>query len=94
MLGSSEGKKRPKKGPKSKNFMFAFFGTSCRNFLKEEDQIIIEQYVLHSQPQGTCERAMGENRISEGMICAFGVGKDTCQVIYYIIAIVIRMAMI
>lgn len=30
-------------------------------------------------PQGTCERAMGENRISEGMICAFGVGKDTCQ---------------
>ena len=25
---------------------------------------------------------MGENRISEGMICAFGVGKDTCQVIY------------
>ena len=38
--------------------------------------------MLHGQPQGTCERAMGENRISEGMICAFGVGKDTCQVIY------------
>ena len=38
--------------------------------------------MLLSQPQGTCERAMGENRISEGMICAFGVGKDTCQVIY------------
>ena len=57
-------------------------------------QLLIEQNVLHGQPQGTCERAMGENRISEGMICAFGVGKDTCQVIYYIIAIVIRMAMI
>ena len=45
-------------------------------------QLLIEQNVLHGQPQGTCERAMGENRISEGMICAFGVGKDTCQVIY------------
>ena len=24
---------------------------------------------------------MGDNRISDGMICAFGDGKDTCQVV-------------
>ena len=31
--------------------------------------------------QSACKHAMGDNRISDGMICAFGDGKDTCQVV-------------
>jgi len=30
-------------------------------------------------PQLACKHAMGEDRISDGMICAFGDGTDTCQ---------------